>query len=244
MFYLRFFLVVFWFLFASFLVLLLFMVKPFAFWRVTDLNRDYGRLFSWGILKILRIRVEFEGVSYIEAQKPVIYVANHQSGFDLVTFGEFFPKRTVVIGKKEIALIPVFGWIYVLAGNVLIDRKKTTQAVAGLSQVVDAIKKKHVSIWMFPEGTRNSSGQGLLPFKKGAFHAAIQAQIPIVPLISSPLVKLVSWRERRLLSGVLKVRVLPPIPTLGLEAHHVEELAEETRKKMMDALAAMNVPIV
>jgi 1-acyl-sn-glycerol-3-phosphate acyltransferase len=241
MFYIRFFLVTFWFLFASFLVLILGLLKPIIFWRMTDLNQDYARLFAWGALKILGIRVQIEGDFYIESEKPAIYVANHQSGLDIATFGEFFPKQTVIIGKKEIAWIPVFGWIYFLAGNVFIDRKKTTRAVAGLLEVVEAIKRKRVSVWMFPEGTRNSSGQGLLAFKKGAFHAAVQAQVPIVPLVQSPLIRLVSWKERRIVSGVIRIRVLPPIPTVGLLPGQVEGLAEETRKKMLVALDSLGL---
>jgi 1-acyl-sn-glycerol-3-phosphate acyltransferase len=231
-FYIKLSFIILWFLFSSFVML----IVPFALWRPRDLNRDYGRMLSWGVLKILRIQVHIEGAHYIESQKPAVFVVNHQSSFDLITFGEFYPRNTIVIGKKEVGWIPIFGWIYVLAGNVLIDRKKTNQAVAGLSQVAQAIQKKRVSIWIFPEGTRNRKGSGLLPFKKGAFHTAIQAQVPIVPMLSSSLSRLVSWRERKLISGVLQVRVLPPISTRGLGIDQVEKLAEETRKKMNDAL--------
>ncbi len=235
MFYLKFLLIFLWFLIASLGSLLL----PFAIWRARDINRDFGRLLSWGILRILRIRVEVEGLHHLEAQDPVVYVVNHQSGFDLVTFGGLFPKNTIVIGKKEVAWIPVFGWIYLLGRNVLIDRKKTVQAVAGLGQVVQTIQQKRVSIWIFPEGTRNWSGKALLPFKKGAFYVAVQARVPIIPIVSSPLLRLVSWRERRLSGGVLKVRVLPPISTLNLEEDQVDQLAEATRSKMLNALESI-----
>ena len=73
------------------------------------------------------------------------------------------------------------GELYWLTGNILIDRANRSKAMDTISQVAEQIKKNKVSVWMFPEGTR-SRGRGLLPFKTGAFHAAIAAQVPIVPI--------------------------------------------------------------
>ncbi len=236
MFYLKIVFIALWFLFTSFLSFLF----PLAFWRERDINRDYARVLSWGILNGLGIRVEVEGRQWLELGRPVVYVANHQSSFDLATFGGVYPRRTMIIGKKELVLIPLFGWIYFLAGNVLLDRKRTGRAIAGLSEVAEAIKKRRVSIWIFPEGTRNRTERGLMPFKRGAFHVAVQAQVPIVPLVSSSLRVVFSWSERRLVSGVLKVRVLPPISTAGLGIEDVGGLAEKTQSQMRVAFSAID----
>ncbi|MDE9448418.1 1-acyl-sn-glycerol-3-phosphate acyltransferase, partial [Xenorhabdus bovienii] len=77
-----------------------------------------------------------------------------------------------------------FGQLYWLTGNILINRENRTKAHGTISQVVNQIKKHQISVWMFPEGTR-SRGRGLLPFKTGAFHAAIAAGVPIVPVCVS-----------------------------------------------------------
>ena len=82
-------------------------------------------------------------------------------GLDMATFGTVYPQRTIVIGKKEVKWIPFFGIFYVAAGNIMIDRNKTAKAVAGLKETVDIIRNKKVSIWIFPEGTRNRTGKGL-----------------------------------------------------------------------------------
>jgi 1-acyl-sn-glycerol-3-phosphate acyltransferase len=68
---------------------------------------------------------------------------------------------------------PVFGQLYWLTGNLLIDRNNRAKAHGTIAEVVNAFKKRNISFWMFPEGTR-SRGRGLLPFKTGAFHAALR----------------------------------------------------------------------
>ncbi len=235
MFYFQFVLVVFWLIISS----ILGFIYALCRWGSFEINQSFGRIFSWGVLKILKIRVVVEGLEYLEAAQPCIYIANHQSNLDMATYGFFYPKKTVVIGKKELRWMPLFGLFFVAAGNILIDRKKTTKAVAGLVQVVEMIRKNSVSVWIFPEGTRNRSGQGLLPFKRGAFHMAVQAQIPIVSIISGPLEPLVSIRDRQVRGGTLKVRVLPPVETVGLTSDQIEDFAQGIRSRMLEALPSV-----
>lgn len=95
----------------------------------------------------------------------------------------------------------------------------------------------------FPEGTRNHSGDPLLPFKKGAFYMAIAAKVPIVPIVCAPLHRVFSWKERRL-GGDLHIRILPPIQTAHLSgdksAGDVEKLLQETREKMLEAFRGLS----
>lgn len=91
-----------------------------------------------------------------------------------------------MIGKKELKWIPFFGYFFWGAGNMMIDRQKRSKAFAGLAQAAQEIKRRAVSIWVFPAGTRHPSGTGMLPFKRGAFYLAVEAQIPIVPVVVLP----------------------------------------------------------
>jgi 1-acyl-sn-glycerol-3-phosphate acyltransferase len=232
MFYFKCLLLVGWFAFSS----SLFLFYAIIFWRRGDINFFYGRFLAWGFLKVLGLRVEVEGAEFIEAVKPAVYIANHQSNFDLITFGGYYPKNTVVIGKKDIAWIPLFGLLYLSGRNLLIERKSKALAVSALNVATEAIQTRKASIWIFPEGTRNRVGEGLLPFKKGAFYVAVQAQVPIVPLVSAPLRSFVNWSERRLIGGTLKIRILPPISTVNLAESDVARIADETRSKMLEAL--------
>jgi 1-acyl-sn-glycerol-3-phosphate acyltransferase len=103
------------------------------------------------------------------------------------------------------------------------------------------MKRKNLSAWIFPEGTRHPTGEGLLQFKKGAFYMAIQSGTPIVPIVCSQLARLVNFKSRYARSGNLVVRVLPPIETKGLGRDEVEQLLERTRNQMLTTLADVNI---
>src|SRR6185437_9234683 len=138
--------------------------------------------------------------------QPCIYVANHQGSLDIATFGSFYPRKTVVIAKKEILYLPVLNLYFKAAGNLLIDRGNRSRAVASLAKAVRAIREKGASVWIFPEGTRNRTADPILPLKKGAFHMAIEAQVPVVPVICAPIRGILDWKAVRS-GGVLRVRV-------------------------------------
>ncbi|OTA19876.1 bifunctional L-3-phosphoserine phosphatase/1-acyl-sn-glycerol-3-phosphate acyltransferase [Xenorhabdus beddingii] len=160
---------------------------------------------------------------------PSIYIGNHQNNYDMITMSNAVQPRTVTVGKKSLVFIPFFGQIYWLTGNILIDRDNRTKAHGTISQVVDQITKRQVSVWMFPEGTR-SRGRGLLPFKTGAFHAAIAAGVPIVPVCVSSThkkIKLNRWDN-----GTVIVEMLPPIDTTKYTKEQVRELAAHCRQMM------------
>lgn len=135
-------------------------------------------------------------------------------------------------------LIPFFGQLYWLAGNILIDRANRAKAHGTIAQVVEQIKNRHLSVWMFPEGTR-SRGRGLLPFKTGAFHAAISAGVPIVPVCVSSItngrIKLNRWNN-----GSVIVEMLSPIDTSGYTKEQVRELAEYCHKVMKAKIDALD----
>jgi 1-acyl-sn-glycerol-3-phosphate acyltransferase len=139
---------------------------------------------------------------------PVIYVANHQNSYDVFTMANAVQPSTVSVGKKSLKWIPIFGQMYWLTGNILIDRKNTSKAMGFINLTATKIREKKLSIWMFPEGTR-SRGRGLLPFKTGAFRTAALANVPIVPICASNqegTIKLGRWNN-----GKIIIEFLDPI---------------------------------
>ena len=187
----------------------------------------FGRLFS-KMSRVVGIKLEIRYAEGAEQVGPAVYIANHQNTYDLFTVSGAIMQRTVTVGKKSLVWIPLFGQLYWITGNILIDRANRSKAVGTIGQVVDKIKKNKVSVWMFPEGTR-SRGRGLLPFKTGAFHAAIGAQVPIVPIVcsSTDKVKLNRWDN-----GLVIVEVMKPIATVGLGKEDVRNLLTQSRKLM------------
>jgi len=166
-----------------------------------------------------------------------VYIANHQNNFDLFTLVHAVPKRTVTIGKKSIVWIPIFGLLYWITGNFLLNRSNRKEAIATIDQVVDKMRQTGLSIWMFPEGSR-SRGRGFLPFKAGAFHAAIQAGVPIVPVVCSNTHKQVNWHRWN--NGKVLVEMLAPISTKGLTERDVPALMSKCAELMSQKHQELN----
>ena len=169
-----------------------------------------------------------------------IYIANHQNNYDMVTASSIVLPPTVTVGKKSLLWIPFFGQLYWLTGNLLIDRDNRAKAHGTIAQVVKQIQKRNISVWMFPEGTR-SRGRGLLPFKTGAFHAAVAAGVPIIPVVVSNThgkVKLNRWNN-----GLVIVEMLPPVDTKQFETTSVRKLATHCRELMSAKLEELNAEV-
>src|SRR5690606_22361955 len=121
-------------------------------------------------------------------------------------------------------------------GNILIDRSHNSRAVQRLREAEEAIRERGVSVWMFPEGTRGRKPGKILPFKKGAFYLAIAAQVPIVPIVVSPVLELYNVSKRYIRSGSIEVRIRPPIHTARLTEKDVPELMEDVHRRMSEAI--------
>ena len=163
------------------------------------------------------------------------------------------------MGKKELLWTPLLGQFMWLAGNIFVDRSDNKRAVQSLKEASDELKRKSTSLWMFAEGTRASQeAPTLRPFKKGAFHLAVNAQIPIVPVVCENYWRL--YHEGVFEGDRLKIRgtvlttsfgwltnrfaiVLPPIHTEGLTTAHVDELANKTRCDMLQVLKEISVHV-
>jgi 1-acyl-sn-glycerol-3-phosphate acyltransferase len=169
--------------------------------------------------KMLGVKLVLKRHHKAEDVGPAVYVANHQNSYDLFTVPAMVPKNCVSIGKKSIKWIPFFGQLYWLSGNILIDRSNRSKAATTISKAADRIKQNGLSVWMFPEGTR-SYGRGLLPFKTGAFHTAMNADVPIVPVCMNSTHK--SIKLNRWNNGTIYIEMLAPIKldkALGAREH-------------------------
>ncbi|HDM8239076.1 1-acylglycerol-3-phosphate O-acyltransferase [Vibrio campbellii] len=195
----------------------------------------FGRLFG-KMSRVFGIKLELRIPEDAYSRGQHVYIANHQNNWDLFTVSSAVTPKVVTVGKKSLAWMPLFGQLYWLTGNILIDRANRSKAKGTIDQVVDSIKNSDVSVWMFPEGTR-SRGRGLLPFKTGAFHAAIGAEVPIIPIVCSSTdhIKLNRWNN-----GHVIIEMLPPVNTEGYGKEGVRELANVCREEMKAKLEALD----
>jgi 1-acyl-sn-glycerol-3-phosphate acyltransferase len=215
----------------TFIVLL----RPFN----PDNTRLCGRVYSLPALRLLGFGVELQIDELKKLASPCVIVVNHQSNFDLFILGSVVPRRTVTIGKTSLRWIPLFGQIYWLAGNVLIERGNAAKAKAAMLKTTDTLQHHDTSIWVFPEGTRNL-GRDMLPFKKGAFQMAIAAGVPIVPICCSNYKR--TMRLNRWHSGPLRIRALAPVSTANLTLDDMPALMERCREMMVECIHTLDSP--
>jgi 1-acyl-sn-glycerol-3-phosphate acyltransferase len=195
----------------------------------------YGKVFCRGLARMMGWSIEVENRERLEAFRPCVIVANHQSFLDVVTFGAIFPRRTVSAGKREIGRIPIFGWFYRLSGNLIIDRAHARSALESLEQAARTMAKEKIAVWFMPEGHRNT-GPELLSFKTGAFRLALVAGAPIVPIVAEPLAVVCDTNRHLARPGRLRMRVLEPVATEGLDSKDLPSLVFAVRSQMQAAL--------
>ncbi|WP_319782422.1 1-acylglycerol-3-phosphate O-acyltransferase [Oceanisphaera sp. IT1-181] len=196
-----------------------------------------GRLFNKACI-LVGLKVIFRGYEHVKDLQSAVYIANHQSNWDIIALTGAVMPRTVAIGKSSLFWIPLFGQLFWLSGNLLINRENKAKAASTIGKVVDKIRQRNMSIWMFPEGTR-SKGQGLLPFKTGAFHIALQAQVPLVPIACSSYfgqVDLNRWDN-----GELIVEIMPPISVEGYEPKQIRDLLKHSRSILSNRIAELDL---
>ncbi|XP_053551518.1 1-acyl-sn-glycerol-3-phosphate acyltransferase beta isoform X2 [Bombina bombina] len=122
------------------------------------------------------LRFEVKGMENFQIEGPCVIISNHQSILDMMGLMEILPDRCVQIAKKELLFAGPVGLITYLGGVIYINRKRTSDAKSVMAGVAQAMINDNLKVWIYPEGTRNNSGD-LLPFKKGAFHLALQAKV-------------------------------------------------------------------
>ena len=126
-----------------------------------------------------------------------------------------------------------FGVVAWLAGVAYINRKAGEKAGQSVNDMMKNLKKKNIKLWVFVEGTRRNTGK-IHEFKKGAFHAAIQAQVPIVPVVFSSYKHFLNTRKKIFDDGNVIITALPEISTEGLTTKDVDDLIQRARNLMID----------
>eukprot|EP00794_Sanderia_malayensis_P016043 gene16043-17665_t len=185
-----------------------------------------------GICWLFGIKIETEGRDIIDnVKKPAIFMCNHQSSLDVLLIVKEAPRRTATLAKKELLKIPIFGTAIWLCGTLFIDRKAGSETITAMKNIGIKMKKDKTNVWIFPEGTRTQV-DGIADFKKGGFHLAVQAQIPIVPVVISNCRNFLDISNRFFGRGTMRARVLPPIETEGMTKDDVPELTERCHSVM------------
>lgn len=197
-----------------------------------------GRAFKWIMLFFTGVWFDVQDPEeYLSKTRPAVFVGNHQTELDVLMLGHIFPKWCSVTAKKSLSKVPFLGWFMLLSKTVFIERKSREQALQAFDNAAEQMRSQRQSVFIFPEGTRSYYEKpDLLAFKKGAFHLAVQAQVPIVPIVVANYSQVMNPRRKIFVPGSIPVRVLKPISTKGKTKEDVDDLLKEVREVMLEAL--------
>ncbi|MDF1673170.1 MAG: lysophospholipid acyltransferase family protein [Vicingaceae bacterium] len=225
--FIRFFLMAIW---SAVLMVVSPLLIPFFFSRKVPLF--VGRyVFSPVLLPMVGIDLTTHGAENVPQDRPVIFVSNHCSHFDIACLFRALPRYIYFVAKKELLWTPFLGFHLWAAGHILIDRKNRVKAVKSLRKAALKIKGGKC-VTLYPEGTRSTDGE-VGPFKKGAFHLAIDAGVDVVPVHIDGTFKI--WPKGRftIKPGKVTVNIGKPIITANYTKQTSKEFAEKTREEVL-----------
>jgi 1-acyl-sn-glycerol-3-phosphate acyltransferase len=191
----------------------------FAHWCA----RTWSRL----ILRTTGVTVDVSGLEQLDPKGTYVFVANHQSIYDIPILFWTLPHQLRIIAKESLGKFPFIGWHLRRTGHMLVDRSRPDRAkiFGWASRLIN----NGLSLILFPEGTRSRDGR-VARFKGGSFYLALEAGLPVVPLsvVGSRHVML----KGRLASypGNVRLVVHPPIDTTGMEGTDARAFAERVRQ--------------
>ena len=181
------------------------------------------------------IDLAVEGTENLWAARPCVFVFNHQSNVDALLMMKLLRSGFTGVAKKEVASFPLWGQFFKFADVAFIDRANSVAARQALEPAVRKVRDDGISLAISPEGTRSATPR-LGPFKKGPFHIAMQAGVPMVPIVIRNAAEVMSRGAQTLRRGTVDIHVLPPVDTSTWTAQTVDEHVAEVRGMFLEAL--------
>ena len=184
------------------------------------------------MLRLSSVKVTVEGRENILKGRPQVFMANHQSGFDILIVLANIETYFAWIAKKELFAIPVFGRALARTGSIPIDRKNFIRAMRSIDDAARRIREGK-SVMTFPAGTRSMDDQ-VHPFKKGVFHLALKAGVPIVPVTIVGSGEIMPKKSLRVHPGHVTLVIDRPIDVTA----YTEETLDDLLNRVHDVIAS------
>ena len=184
------------------------------------------------ILFASRVKIRVIGAETLRPDQSYIFMANHESNFDILALFAGLPVQFRWLAKAELFKIPIFAQGMRGCGYISIDRSNRESAFRSLREAAEKIKSG-VSVMIFPEGTRSHDGR-LLPFKKGGFVLAKGAGVPVVPIAIKGSRRIMAKTNMSIQAGEICLEILPEIDTRAYSDK--DALMEEVRLQLSAAL--------
>ena len=202
--------------------------------RRDSLNFSFS-LFADTASALIGLDLNVIGEENLWAQRPAVFIFNHQSKADVVIMARLVRRDMAGVGKQEIKKLPVIGKVLEMGGVVMIDRANSASAIEAMAPLVEAMRKEGKSVALAPEGTRSISPR-LAPFKKGAFHLAMQSGVPMIPIVIRNAGDVAPKGDFVFRPATVDVEVLPPVDTSDWRTETLDDHVREVRNMFLRAL--------
>ena len=225
-----------WFVAGTLLLLIATPVMLFLF--IIDRRIWFYPFTAWGARTWLRAcgaKVKVRGSENLDGDRNYVFVSNHRSYLDTATLFFFAGRKMGLVAKRELLKVPVLGQGMNFVNIIAIDRSNAERAMRSMEKARRVMADGY-SFGVFVEGTRAMPGE-LLPFKKGAFHLALQTNSPIIPVAIKNTDWMMGKKTGVAYAGEIEMVLLPAIETDGLDADAIPELIKATRSSIAHELA-------
>ncbi|MDJ0887752.1 MAG: lysophospholipid acyltransferase family protein [Desulfobacterales bacterium] len=210
-------------------VALVWFIRPAILARL--FARSWARINSWFTPMLVKV----EGRHHIDPAQSYVIVCNHQSQYDIFVLYGWLDIDFKWVMKQELRNIPVIGIACDKLGHIYVDRSNREAALKSIQAAKSRISDG-TSVLFFPEGTRSRDGR-LRDFKKGAFHFALDLQLPLLPITINGTRAILPSDTLDLFPGRATMMIHAPIGIEGFARSNIDELAARVRQSITAGLA-------
>ena len=228
-----------WLIAIPILVIITFFVALFIIIACTIFHADkcayyiakfWGK--CWCVINFVRVTVKNREL--VDSQKSYVFVANHQSAFDIFSIYGYLNHSFKWMMKKSLIKIPMVGYACKSAGHIFVDKS----SAKAIQETIEQAKKSLVkggSLVIFPEGARTFTGE-MSPFKRGAFKLATEFSLPIVPVTITGAFEVMPRTTLNIKPGHIILTIHQPIHPDADGGHDMQQVIDESYNAISSSL--------
>ncbi len=186
-------------------------------------------------IKASGAKLNIKGLENIPTNRTVMFVANHQSDFDIMVILGKIPVQKAFVAKKELGKVPLLGFWMKRVHCLFMDRSDMKQSMQTIIKAYEQLKEGYNMV-IFPEGTRSKGGP-VKEFKAGSFKPAVKAKVPVIPITLDGTYKVIEANPHNsIVPADVNVVIHPMIETAELTKEEIKELPSRVHDIITSAM--------